>query len=179
MSRIGRLPVPIPSGVKVDVSPGKMKVTGPKGTLEQDFDRELAIKIDQGHAVVERPHDRPAMRAKHGLVRALLANMVEGVTQGFEKFLEIQGVGYRAAMEGKDLTLSVGYSHPVKIPAPTGIAFAVDGNTIIKISGIDKQRVGQAAAEVRAWRKPEPYKGKGIRYRGEHVRRKVGKAGTK
>ncbi len=179
MSRIGRLPVPIPSGVKVDVSAGKMKVTGPKGTLEQDFDRDLTIKIEQGEAVVMRPHDRPAMRAKHGLVRALLANMVEGVTQGFEKFLEIQGVGYRAAMDGKNLTLSVGYSHPVKIPAPDGVAFTVDGNTIIKISGIDKQKVGQAAAEVRAWRKPEPYKGKGIRYRGEHVRRKVGKAGTK
>jgi large subunit ribosomal protein L6 len=179
MSRIGRLPVPIPNGVKVDVSAGKLKVTGPKGTLEQDFDPGLVITIAGGQAVIARPHDRPAMRAKHGLVRALLANMIEGVTQGFEKFLEIQGVGYRAAMEGKSLTLSVGYSHPVKLAAPSGIVFAVDGNTIIKVSGIDKQKVGQAAAEVRAWRKPEPYKGKGIRYRGEYVRRKVGKAGTK
>jgi len=179
MSRIGRLPVPIPSGVKLDIKPGLMKVTGPKGTLEQDFDPELTIAIADGEAVVARPNDRPATRAKHGLVRALLANMISGVTQGYEKTLEIQGVGYRAALDGKNLTLSVGYSHPVKITPPTGIAFAVEGNTIVKISGINKQQVGQAAADVRAWRKPEPYKGKGIRYRGEYVRRKVGKAGTK
>jgi large subunit ribosomal protein L6 len=179
MSRIGRLPVPIPSGVKVDVSKGKMKVTGPKGTLEQDFDPGLTIAIADGEAVVKRPNDKPATRAKHGLVRALLANMIEGVTTGFEKFLEIQGVGYRAAMDGKSLTLSVGYSHPVKVAPAAGIVFAVDGQTVIKVSGIDKQKVGQAAAELRAWRKPEPYKGKGIRYRGEYVRRKVGKAGTK
>ncbi len=179
MSRIGRLPVPIPSGVKVDVKPGLMKVTGPKGTLEQDFDPGLTITIADGEAVVARPNDRPAMRAKHGLVRALLANMIGGVTQGYEKVLEIQGVGYRAALEGKNLTLSVGYSHPVKITPLAGILFTVEGNTTIKITGIDKQQVGQAAADVRAWRKPEPYKGKGIRYRGEYVRRKVGKAGTK
>ncbi len=179
MSRIGRLPVPIPSGVKVDVKPGLMKVTGPKGTLEQDFDPGLTITIADGEAVVARPNDRPAMRAKHGLVRALLANMIGGVTQGYEKVLEIQGVGYRAALEGKNLTLSVGYSHPVKITPAAGILFTVEGNTTIKITGINKQQVGQAAADVRAWRKPEPYKGKGIRYRGEYVRRKVGKAGTK
>ncbi len=179
MSRIGRLPVPIPSGVNVDVKPGLMKVTGPKGTLEQDFDPGLTITIADGEAVVARPNDRPATRAKHGLVRALLANMIGGVTQGYEKVLEIQGVGYRAALEGKNLTLSVGYSHPVKITPPAGILFTVEGNTTIKITGINKQQVGQAAADVRAWRKPEPYKGKGIRYRGEYVRRKVGKAGTK
>jgi large subunit ribosomal protein L6 len=165
--------------VKVDVAAGKVKVTGPKGTLEQEFDAGLKVSIADGTVVVARPNDRPATRAKHGLVRALVANMIEGVTEGFEKVLEIQGVGYRAAMEGKSLTLSVGYSHPVKIAPPAGIAFAVDGNTTIKVTGIDKQKVGQAAADVRAWRKPEPYKGKGIRYRGEYVRRKVGKAGTK
>lgn len=179
MSRIGRLPVAIPSGVKLDVKPGRVKVTGPKGSLEQDFDPTLTVTIAEGEAVVARPNDRPATRAKHGLVRALIANMVHGVTEGYEKVLEIQGVGYRAAMEGKNLTVSVGYSHPVKITPPAGITFAVDGNTTIKISGINKQQVGQAAADVRAWRKPEPYKGKGIRYRGEYVRRKVGKAGTK
>jgi len=179
MSRIGRLPVPIPSGVKVDIKPGRVKVTGPKGTLEQSFDPGLTITIAEGEAVVARPNDRPATRAKHGMVRALLANMIDGVTKGYEKVLEIQGVGYRAALEGKSLTLSVGYSHPVKIAPPAGIAFAVDGNTTIIVSGIDKQLVGQAAADVRAWRKPEPYKGKGVRYRGEYVRRKVGKAGTK
>ena len=179
MSRIGRLPVPIPSGVKLDVKPGRVKVTGPKGALERDIDPGLTITIAEGKAVVARPNDRPATRAKHGLVRALLANMIDGVTQGYEKTLEIQGVGYRAALEGKNLTLSVGYSHPVKITPPAGIQFAVEGNTTIKISGINKQQVGQAAADVRAWRKPEPYKGKGIRYRGEYVRRKIGKAGTK
>jgi len=179
MSRIGRLPVPIPGGVKVDVGAGKIKVTGPKGALEQDFDPSLKLTIAEGEVLVARPNDRPATRAKHGLVRALVSNMITGVTEGFEKVLEIQGVGYRAAMEGKSLTLSLGYSHPVKVAPPAGITFAVDGNTTIKISGIDKQKVGQAAADVRAWRKPEPYKGKGIRYKGEYVRRKVGKAGTK
>jgi len=179
MSRIGRLPVPIPGGVKVDVGAGKIKVTGPKGTLEQDFDPELKLTIADGEVTIVRPNDRPATRAKHGLVRALLANMITGVTEGFERTLEIQGVGYRAALEGKSLTLSLGYSHPVKIAPPAGITFAVDGNTTIKVIGIDKQKVGQAAADVRAWRKPEPYKGKGIRYKGEYVRRKVGKAGTK
>ena len=179
MSRIGRLPVPIPSGVKVEVSRGKVKVTGPKGTLEQDYDPAMEIKSEGGRAVVSRPNDRPPTRAKHGLIRALVANMIEGVTAGFEKTLEIQGVGYRAAMEGKKLTLSLGYSHPVSIAPPAGIVFVVDGTTTIKVTGIDKQKVGQAAADVRSSRKPEPYKGKGIRYRGEYVRRKVGKAGTK
>ncbi len=179
MSRIGRLPVPIPGGVKVDVGSGKVKITGPKGTLEQDFDPSMTLSIADGEVHVARPNDRPATRAKHGLIRALVSNMITGVTEGFEKTLEIQGVGYRAALEGKSLTLSLGYSHPVKIAPPTGITFAVDGNTTIKIIGIDKQKVGQAAADVRAWRKPEPYKGKGIRYKGEYVRRKVGKAGTK
>lgn len=179
MSRIGRAPVAIPSGVKVEVTGNVIKVTGPKGTLAQDFDPLLKVSVESGEFLVARPNDKPATRAKHGLVRALVNNMVRGVTEGFEKELEIQGVGYRAAMEGKNLTLSVGYSHPVKIAPPAGIAFAVDGQTTIKISGIDKQKVGQAAADVRSWRKPEPYKGKGIRYKGEHVRRKVGKAGAK
>lgn len=179
MSRIGRAPVSIPSGVKIEVSGNVVKVTGPKGTLEQDFDPALTVKVKDNALTVDRPNDKPATRAKHGMVRAIVNNMVRGVTNGFEKTLEIQGVGYRAAMEGKNLTLSVGYSHPVKITPPKGIAFAVDGTTTIKVSGIDKQLVGQAAADVRSWKKPEPYKGKGIRYKGEYVRRKVGKAGTK
>jgi large subunit ribosomal protein L6 len=171
--------VAIPGGVKVDVAGSVIKVTGPKGALEQDYDPALKVVVENDRLVVSRPNDRPATRAKHGLVRALVNNMVKGVTQGFEKTLEIQGVGYRAAMDGKSLTLSVGYSHPVKIVPPPGIVFAVDGTTTVRISGIDKQKVGQAAADVRSWRKPEPYKGKGIRYKGEYVRRKVGKAGTK
>jgi large subunit ribosomal protein L6 len=179
MSRIGRAPVTIPDGVKIEVAPGVVKVSGPKGALEQGFDPALKVAVKDNRVVVERPNDKPATRAKHGLVRALVNNMVLGVTKGFEKTLEIQGVGYRAAMEGKNLTLSVGYSHAVKIAPPQGIKFEVDGTTTIKVSGIDKQKVGQAAADVRAWRKPEPYKGKGIRYKGEFVRRKVGKAGTK
>ncbi len=179
MSRIGRAPVAIPSGVKVDVTGNVIKVTGPKGTLEQGFDPSMKVAVADGKFTVSRPNDKPATRAMHGLVRALVRNMVLGVTQGFEKTLEIQGVGYRAAMEGKSLTLSLGYSHPVKIAPPKGIVFAVDGTTTIKVTGIDKQQVGQAAADVRAWKKPEPYKGKGIRYKGEYVRRKVGKAGTK
>jgi len=179
MSRIGRAPVAIPNGVKVDITGNIIKVTGPKGALEQDFDPAMTVKIVDGEVTVDRPNDKPATRAKHGLVRALVRNMVLGVTEGFEKTLEIQGVGYRAAMEGKNLTLSLGYSHPVKIVPPSGIKFEVDGTTTIKISGIDKQQVGQAAADVRSWKKPEPYKGKGIRYQGEYVRRKVGKAGTK
>jgi large subunit ribosomal protein L6 len=179
MSRIGKAPVAIPDGVKIEIAGNVIKVTGPKGTLQQDFDSALKVTVADGEFTVERPDDKPATRAKHGLVRSLVNNMVTGVTQGFEKVLEIQGVGYRAAMEGKNLTLSVGFSHPVKVTPPDGIKFEVDGTTTIKVSGIDKQQVGQAAADVRAWRKPEPYKGKGIRYKDEYVRRKVGKAGTK
>jgi large subunit ribosomal protein L6 len=171
--------VAIPKGVKIELTGNVVKVTGPMGTLEQGFDPAITVKVEADELTVQRPDDKPATRAKHGMVRAIVNNMVRGVTNGFEKTLEIQGVGYRAAMEGKNLTLQVGYSHPVKLTPPKGVAFTVDGTTTIKVSGIDKQLVGQAAADVRAWKKPEPYKGKGIRYKGEYVRRKVGKAGTK
>ncbi len=179
MSRVGKAPIAIPDGVKVDIGESQVKVTGPKGTLEEHYDPAVTIVIEENQVQVSRPNDRPEMRAKHGLIRALINNMVTGVTQGFEKTLEIQGVGWRASMEGKNLALALGFSHPVKVEAPEGIEYSVDGNTTIKVSGISKQRVGQAAANIRAWRKPEPYKGKGIRYQGEYVRRKVGKAGTK
>ena len=179
MSRIGKLPVAIPSGVKVDLKGQHLKVTGPKGTLEQEFEPSIKVTIADGEIAVERPSDRPQHRALHGLTRALINNMVEGVTKGFERVLEIQGVGYRASMQGKNLNLALGYSHPVTVEPPAGIDFVVEGTNIIKVSGIDKQAVGQTAANIRAWRKPEPYKGKGIRYQGEYVRRKVGKAGSK
>lgn len=179
MSRVGKAPIPIPDGVKVEIGTTKVKVDGPKGSLEQAYDPMISVMIEENEVRISRSDDRPNTRAKHGLTRALINNMVLGVMQGFEKTLEIQGVGWRASMEGKNLSLSLGHSHPVKIEPPKGIDFSVEGNTTIKVSGIDKQQVGQAAANVRAWRKPEPYKGKGIRYRGEYVRRKVGKAGTK
>ena len=179
MSRVGKSPVPIPDGVEVTVGPTCVKVKGPKGSLQEDYDPAIGVVVEDNEVRVSRPNDRPEMRAKHGLTRALINNMVQGVTKGYEKVLEIQGVGWRATMEGKDLTLALGFSHPVKIEPPDGIEFSLDGNTVIKVSGISKQQVGQIAAKVRAWRKPEPYKGKGIRYRGEYVRRKVGKAGTK
>ena len=179
MSRVGKSPVPIPDGVEVTVGPTCVKVKGPKGSLQEDYDPAIGVVVEDNEVRVSRPNDRPEMRAKHGLTRALINNMIQGVTQGYEKVLEIQGVGWRATMEGKDLTLALGFSHPVRIEPPDGIEFSLDGNTVIKVSGISKQQVGQIAAKVRAWRKPEPYKGKGIRYRGEYVRRKVGKAGTK
>lgn len=179
MSRVGKAPIPIPDGVKVDIGATSVKVDGPKGSLSQAYDPAITVVIEENQVRVSRPDDRPNTRAKHGLTRALINNMVLGVTQGFEKTLEIQGVGWRASMEGKNLSLALGHSHPVKVEPFDGIEFSVEGNTTIKVSGIDKQQVGQAAANVWAWRKPEPYKGKGIRYRGEYVRRKVGKAGTK
>ena len=179
MSRIGKLPVPVPSSVKVELNGMHLKVTGPKGTLERDCEPSIGVSVGDGEITLSREDDRPDSRAKHGLMRALINNMVIGVTQGYEKNLEIQGVGYRASLEGKALNLLLGFSHPVKVVPPEGIVFDVDGTTSIKVSGIDKQLVGQTAAQVRAWRKPEPYKGKGVRYKGEHVRRKVGKAGTK
>ena len=179
MSRVGKAPIAIPDGVKVEIGVANVKVNGPKGSLEQAYDPSISVVIEENEVRISRPDDRPNTRAKHGLTRALINNMVQGVMQGFEKTLEIQGVGWRASMEGKNLSLALGHSHPVKIEPPNGIEFSVEGNTTIKVSGIDKQQVGQAAAQVRAWRKPEPYKGKGIRYRGEYVRRKVGKAGTK
>lgn len=179
MSRIGKLPVPIPDGVKCELSGHHLKVTGPKGTLERDFSPELKIAVEDGEVVVMRPSEKKEHRAMHGLTRALINNMVDGVTNGFEKVLQIEGVGYRVSMQGKALNLVVGYSHPVVVEPPEGVDVAVEGQQTIKISGIDKQKVGQFAAEVRALRKPEPYKGKGIRYAEEYVRRKVGKTGVK
>ena len=178
MSRIGKLPFVIPDGVKIEFANNLLKVTGPKGSLEQSVQPIISVEIGDTEVVMSRPDDKPATRALHGLTRALLNNMVLGVTQGYEKILEIHGVGYRAKMEGKALGLQVGHSHPVKVEAPEGIEFSVEGNTTIKVAGIDKQAVGQAAAVIRKWRKPEPYKGKGIRYLNEHVRRKAGKAGA-
>jgi large subunit ribosomal protein L6 len=176
MSRIGRKPIEIPSGVTVEVSPGgSVKVTGPLGTLEQRVPARIQVAEDDGALNVTRPTDRGEDRALHGLTRTLVANMVEGVTKGFEKHLEIQGVGYRASLRGVDLELNVGYSHPVVKKAPAGITFEVPAPTQIVIKGTDKQAVGQVAADIRKVRPPEPYKGKGIRYRDEYVARKVGK----
>ena len=178
MSRVGRLPVTIPDGVKVGLSAGRIKVTGPKGTLEQDIHPDVGVAIEDNTVVVTRSSDRPDQRSLHGLTRALIYNLVTGVTRGYERVLQIEGVGYRASMQGKSLNLAVGHSHAVVVEPPAGITFEVEGTQTIKVTGIDKQLVGQVAANVRAWRKPEPYKGKGIRYRGERIRRKVGKAGA-
>jgi large subunit ribosomal protein L6 len=175
MSRIGRKPVPVPDAVTVEIAPGNIAVKGPKGELSQFYSPDMTISQDEGVVTVERPTDRGEHRALHGLTRSLIANMVEGVTDGFEKRLEIQGVGYRAALKGKNLELALGYSHPVAIEAPAGIEFEVPQPTEIIVRGIDKQLVGQVAADIRKRRPPEPYKGKGIRYRGEQVLRKVGK----
>ncbi|MFA6243233.1 MAG: 50S ribosomal protein L6 [Candidatus Hydrogenedentales bacterium] len=179
MSRIGKLPVAIPAGVKCELSGSLLKVTGPKGSLERELSGEVSIAIEGSEIAVTRPSDEPNIRALHGLTRALIQNMVTGVTTGYAKVLQITGVGYRAAMQGQDLALSLGYSHPIAVQPPKGIAFSVDGTQTIKIEGIDKEQVGQVAADVRKWRKPEPYKGKGIRYENERIRRKVGKAGGK
>ncbi len=175
MSRIGRKPVEVPEGVSIDVGSGVVSVKGPRGELSQTVDRDMKISLADNVLEVARPTDRGDHRALHGLTRSLIANMVEGVTNGYSKRLEIQGVGYRARLQGKALELSVGYSHPVAIPAPEGIEFEVPQQTEIIISGIDKQLVGETAARIRRVRPPEPYKGKGIRYAGEQVRRKVGK----
>ena len=175
MSRIGRQPIEIPSGVTVSLDPGRVSVAGPLGTLQQQVPLRMQIAQDNGTVVVSRPTERGDDRALHGLTRTLISNMVEGVTKGFEKRLEIQGVGYRAALRGTDLELNVGYSHSVVLKAPAGITFEVPTPTEVIVKGIDKQQVGQTAAEVRKVRPPEPYKGKGIRYDGEYVRRKVGK----
>jgi large subunit ribosomal protein L6 len=175
MSRIGRKPVAVPDAVTVDIAPGNIAVKGPKGELSQFYSQDMAVSQEDGTIVVTRPTDRGEHRALHGLTRSLIANMVEGVTTGFEKRLEIQGVGYRAALKGKNLELALGYSHPVSIAAPEGIEFEVPQPTEIIVRGIDKQLVGQVAADIRKRRKPEPYKGKGIRYRDEQVLRKVGK----
>lgn len=175
MSRIGRKPVPLPDAVSVEIGPGLIAVKGPKGELTQALSPEMKVEQADGAVTVERPTDRGEHRALHGLTRSLIANMVEGVTEGFEKRLEIQGVGYRAALKGKNLELALGFSHPVSIEAPEGIDFEVPQPTEVVVKGIDKQLVGQVAADIRKRRPPEPYKGKGIRYKGEHVLRKVGK----
>ena len=175
MSRIGRKPVPVPDAVTVEIAPGNIAVKGPKGELRQTLSTDMTVEQDNGAVTVARPTDRGEHRALHGLTRSLIANMVEGVTEGFEKRLEIQGVGYRAALKGKNLELALGYSHPVAIDAPEGIEFEVPQPTEVIVKGIDKQLVGQVAADIRKRRPPEPYKGKGIRYRGEHVMSKVGK----
>jgi large subunit ribosomal protein L6 len=175
MSRIGKRPIEVPAGVIVSLDPGRVTVSGPKGELRQDVPGRMQIVEDDGSILVSRPTERGEDRALHGLTRTLIANMVEGVTNGFEKKLEIQGVGYRAALSGTDLELQVGYSHSVKIKPRQGIEFEVPVPTQVVVRGIDKQVVGQTAAEIRKVRPPEPYKGKGIRYEGEFVRRKVGK----
>jgi large subunit ribosomal protein L6 len=175
VSRIGRAPIPVPSGVTVDISGQKVAVTGPKGTLEHVVSDPIRISQEDGSLVVTRPTDRGPHRALHGLSRTLVANMVTGVTEGFQRKLELVGVGYRAALKGKNLELAVGFSHPVTFEPPEGITFEVPETTQIVVSGINKQQVGQIASEIRRVRPPEPYKGKGIRYEGEAVRRKVGK----
>jgi large subunit ribosomal protein L6 len=178
MSRIGVKPIPVPGTVTITVEPGNaVKVKGPKGELSQVFARRLSILQEDGVVRVERPNDEGESKALHGLTRSLLNNMVVGVTDGYTKNLEILGVGYRAAMDGKNLVLNVGYSHPVRLVAPEGITYAVEGTNRVAVSGIDKQVVGEEAARIRGVRPPEPYKGKGIRYQGEFVRRKAGKAG--
>jgi len=175
MSRIGRKPIEVPAGVLVSIDPGRVTVSGPKGELRQQVPQRMTISHEDGTITVTRPTERGEDRALHGLTRTLVANMVEGVTNGFEKRLEIQGVGYRAALAGTNLELQVGYSHPVRVTPREGISFEVPVPTQIVVRGIDKQVVGQTAAEIRKVRPPEPYKGKGIRYEGEYVRRKVGK----
>jgi large subunit ribosomal protein L6 len=175
MSRIGKQPIAVPSGVEVTIEPELVKVKGPKGELAERVNRDIDVTQENGEILVARPTDRGDHRALHGLTRSLIANMVEGVTDGFEKRLEIQGVGYRAQLQGKKLVLALGYSHPVEMDAPEGIDFEVPQPTRVIVRGISKQAVGEVAANIRKARPPEPYKGKGIRYEGEHVARKVGK----
>ena len=178
MSRIGRRPIPVPGTVEITIDEeNRVRVTGPRGELSATFNGDLKIERQNGGLLVERPDDEREHRSLHGLTRTLLANMVTGVTDGFKKDLEIQGVGYRAAMDGKVLVLTVGYSHPVRMTAPEGVSYTLDGQTRISVIGIDKQAVGEEAARIRRVRPPEPYKGKGIRYAGEYVRRKAGKTG--
>ena len=178
MSRIGRMPIAIPSGVTVEVAENnKVTVKGPKGTLERVLPEAMDIKVDGEEVVVSRPNDLKKMKSLHGLTRTLIYNMVVGVTEGYEKKLEVNGVGYRAQKQGKKLVLSLGYSHPVEMEDPEGIETVLDGQNIIIVKGIDKEKVGQYAAEIRSKREPEPYKGKGIKYDTEVIRRKVGKTG--
>lgn len=178
MSRIGKAPIPVPSGVDVSISGAKITVKGPKGELSRELPELVTVRQDGDEILVERVNDEREARALHGLIRSLVANMVTGVTEGFRKELDIVGVGYRAAAKGSNgIELALGFSHPVVVEAPDGISFVVPVPTRIEVHGIDKQLVGQVAADIRAWRKPEPYKGKGVRYVDEHVRRKAGKAG--
>ena len=179
MSRIGRHPVEVPAGVEVKIAENNVvTVKGPKGTLEKALPTEMSITMEDGHVVVTRPNDLKKMKSLHGLTRTLIQNMVTGVSQGYEKTLEVNGVGYRAQKQGKKLVLSLGYSHPVEMEDPEGLESAVDGNKIV-VKGIDKEKVGQYAAEIRDKRRPDPYKGKGIKYADEVIRRKVGKTGKK
>jgi len=175
MSRIGRQPIPVPGGVTVSIEPDRVTVNGPRGELSERIHRDILVEQDDGQILIKRPTNRGEHRALHGLTRSLIANMVQGVTEGFEKRLEIQGVGYRAQLRGRDLELALGYSHPVQVKAPDGIEFEVPQPTRIVVKGISKQQVGEIASIIRKQRKPEPYKGKGIRYEGEYVARKVGK----
>ena len=176
MSRIGRLPIPVPAGVSVEVRDGQIKVKGAKGALTQTLVEHVSVKLEDGHAIVERASDEKQARANHGLMRALLANMVRGVTQGFERALQIEGTGYRAELKGKELVLTLGYSHPVNYTVPQGIDIVVEKQTRIVVKGIDRQQVGQVAANLRAFREPDAYKGKGVRYEGETLRLKEGKS---
>mgnify|MGYP002593689292 FL=1 len=180
MSRIGKMPIAIPAGVTVEIAENnKVTVKGPKGTLERVLPSEMDIKMEGSEIVVSRPNDLKKMKSLHGLTRTLINNMVIGVTEGYEKKLEVNGVGYRAQKQGKKLVLSLGYSHPVEMEDPEGLETVLDGQNIIVVKGIDKEKVGQYAAEIRAKRAPEPYKGKGIKYADETIRRKVGKTGKK
>ena len=180
MSRIGRMPIAIPAGVNVDVAENNtVTVKGPKGELKRTLPAEMEIKMEDGQLTVSRPNDLKKMKSLHGLTRTLIHNMIVGVTEGYEKQLEVNGVGYRAQKSGKTLTLNLGYSHPVEMTDPEGIETTVDGQNIIIVKGIDKEKVGQFAAEIRDKRRPEPYKGKGIKYADETIRRKVGKTGKK
>ncbi|HJC50103.1 MAG TPA: 50S ribosomal protein L6 [Candidatus Anaerostipes avistercoris] len=180
MSRIGRLPIDIPAGVEVKIEEGnKVTVKGPKGTLEKCLPVEMTIKVEDNQVVVTRPNDLKKMKSLHGLTRSLVANMITGVSQGYEKKLEINGVGYRAQKKGKEITFNLGFSHPVVMADPEGIETVMEGQNVIIVKGIDKEKVGQYAAEIRELRKPEPYKGKGIKYADEVIRRKVGKTGAK
>ncbi len=179
MSRIGRKPIPVPAGVNIQQDGNHLTVTGPKGTLSRTLHPHMILRQEEGVLQVDRPSDSRDHRALHGLTRTLVANMVEGVSAGYRKEMEIIGVGYRAQMQGQRLVMALGYSHPVEVDPPAGIAFEVTGNNRVAVVGIDKEMVGQQAANIRKWRKPEPYKGKGVRYVGEVVFRKAGKAGAK
>lgn len=179
MSRIGKQPIPVPAGVEVQIEGNNVRVKGPRGQLEKNLHRDMIIKYEEGRLLVERPSDNKLHRSLHGLTRTLLYNMVVGVTNGFQKNLELVGVGYRASKQGKKLVLAVGYSHPVEIEPDEGLEVEVPAPTKINVKGVDKEKVGALAAAIRAVREPEPYKGKGIRYEGEYIRRKAGKAGAK